>query len=197
MAVKRPVVLYSDGLKELLSTDTLPDPLPPGSEPIFRNGSSAAYLLTATDTILLGSVVDLPAAALVLGSVIINTLMFTCSNTGTGILTLVLRGGALGTIADPVIQTFTFPAATSGSPSGRIDIATHIRSVGAAAQSYGHVSWNKSGTAGIGGATQSGLAPGVAGTTFTTAPAMKLSLSGKMSAAPATTIQTCAVEVQL
>jgi hypothetical protein len=141
-------------------------------------------------------VVQLPAASLV-GSVILNTLMFTCSTNGTGVLTLVLRGGSLGTTADPVIQTFAFPAATSGQPAGRIDVATHIRSVGAAAQSYGHVSWNKAGTAGIGGAAQSGLVPGVAGTTFTTAPAMTLSLSGKITAAPATVIQTCSVEVQL
>lgn len=192
MAVKRPVCRYDTELRELALADSLPIPF-------ARAGSSAMQpISSATDIVLPGTSVEVPANTLKVGSALIGTLFITCPTGGTGVFTLRVRGGPLGTVADAVLHTFAFPASTTGTPSARVDFVIHMRSIGAAAQSYGHLQANKNGANGIGGAAQFVTIVGTAGTLFTTAVTNIVHVDAQMSAAtPVLNIQTASLELQV
>ncbi len=192
MAVKRPICLYGTEKRELALTDSVPIPF-------ARAGSAAMQAInSATDVVLAGTSLVVPANTLLLGSALIGTIFLTTITSGTGVLTLRVRGGALGTVADAVLHTFTFAAATTGTPSARIDFAIHMRSIGAAAQSYGHLQANKTAANGVGGAAQFVTIVGVQGTLFTSAIANTLHIDAQMSAAtPVLNVQTASLELQV
>lgn len=198
MAAKRPLVLYPDATKELLPGDVMFDALPVGSKPIYRNGSSAAQNSPATaDAVLAGTLLDIPAGALVAGGVIYATLWITTTTAGTGILTFRLRAGTLGTIADTAIQTWALAAqSTASTPIARIDIAVNMRGTGPASSSYGSLFCSKNLATGWGGNAANLWLPGTPAN-IDTSLVTKLHLDLQCSAAtPVLAIQTVGMELQ-
>jgi hypothetical protein len=198
MAVKRPLALYVGEIRELVAGDTLPDTLSPGSEGIYRNGSSGPQTLnTAVDQILTGTSLVVPAGLLLAGSSFIGTLFYSTTTGGTGTITVRLRGGTAGTTADTALMTYALGASTNATVSGRLDIVVHVRTIGASATTYGSMQHSKSGTNGPGGSGQFGTIVGTSAA-FNSTTATTFHLDWQCTATtPSLVMQTASLEIQI